>query len=262
MKKGSIILALVGLVSYGAAAQAALTVQGNGTVYDSVQDISWDQDGNAVKTLCDAGASIWTSFVPPLLPDGSGRDLTTICEKGGILNWYEAEAWVAHLNASLYKGLADWRLWTVTQPDATCSGQSDHGLSFPLQGHGYHCTGSELGHLFNALPPAGLGNPNELDDACAPNCMVNKASFSNIQSAGYWSGTEYAPDPAAAWNFDAGSGNQGLYRKWDYLRPVWAVRPGQVAPPNSIPTLSEWAQILLALSLMGMAGWYWQRRAS
>lgn len=29
-----------------------------------------------------------------------------------------------------------------------------------------------------------------------------------------------------------------------------------------IPTLSEWAQILLALSLMGMAGWYWQRRAS
>lgn len=32
--------------------------------------------------------------------------------------------------------------------------------------------------------------------------------------------------------------------------------------PTPIPTLSEWAQILLALFLMGMAGWYWQRRAS
>ena len=32
--------------------------------------------------------------------------------------------------------------------------------------------------------------------------------------------------------------------------------------PTPIPTLSEWAQILLALSLMGMAGWYWHGRAS
>ncbi len=30
--------------------------------------------------------------------------------------------------------------------------------------------------------------------------------------------------------------------------------------PTPIPTLSEWAQIFLALSLMGMAGWYWRRR--
>ena len=37
------------------------------------------------------------------------------------------------------------------------------------------------------------------------------------------------------------------------------LRPRSVTP---IPTLSEWAQILLALSLMGMAGWYWHRRAS
>ena len=35
-----------------------------------------------------------------------------------------------------------------------------------------------------------------------------------------------------------------------------------VETPTPIPTLSEWAQILLALSLMGIAGWYWQRRAS
>ncbi len=32
--------------------------------------------------------------------------------------------------------------------------------------------------------------------------------------------------------------------------------------PTPIPTLSEWAQILLALSLMAMAGWYWKKRAS
>ncbi len=48
---------------------------------------------------------------------------------------------------------------------------------------------------------------------------------------------------------------------------LYAVSPlltvGAPTPaPTSIPTLSEWAQILLALSLMGMAGWYWQRRSS
>ncbi len=258
MKKGSIILALAVLLGSGAVAQAALTVQGNGTVYDSVQDISWDQDGNAVKTLCDANDAIWTSFVPPAPPEGSGRDLAAICAANGRLNWFEAEAWVAHLNGSLYKGIADWRQWTVTQPDPTCS------IQVPQWSEGYRCTGSELGHLFNALPPAGLGNPNQLDNNCSA-CLVNTVPFSNFQSDyTYWSGTEFQPFPGDVWYFLATGGIQSYISKGEQGY-VWAVRSGPVAPPaapTAVPTLSEWAQILLALSLMGMAGWYWQRRAS
>ena len=46
---------------------------------------------------------------------------------------------------------------------------------------------------------------------------------------------------------------------WIEALPTSLAFPPPIQP---IPTLSEWAQILLALSLMGMAGWYWQRRAS
>ena len=203
MKKGSIILALVGLVTYGAVAQAALTVQGNGTVYDSVLYIRWDQDGNAVKTLCDAGASIWTSFAPPARSKGgSGRDLRTICVDNGRLNWFEAEAWVAHLNANQYKGVDYWLQGPVMQPDASCSSELRGGTS------GYACTGFGLGHLFNAPAPAGLGNPNQLDNNCAPNCLVNTAPFSNFQSGVYWSRTEYASDRGQAWTFNSSLGRQ------------------------------------------------------
>ncbi len=256
MKKLAIFLALLGLVAYGSAAQAALTVQGNGTVYDSVKDISWDQDGNAVKTLCDANDAIWTSFVPPAPPEGSGRTLAAICAANGTLNWFEAEAWVAHLNASLYKGLANWRQWTVTQPDATCSDQTNPEPPFPPQDYRYRCTGSELGHLYNALPPAGLGNPNEMDDDCAPHCLVNTAPFSNFQSDnGYWSGTEYAPRPYNAWFFYAYYGFQGYDSFKAYQYYVWAVCPGPVAPPaapTAVPTLGLWGLGLLGLLLAGL----------
>jgi len=46
-------------------------------------------------------------------------------------------------------GPFDWRLPTTLQPDASCSTQSDPGGGLPLQGSGYGCTGSEMGHLFN-----------------------------------------------------------------------------------------------------------------
>ena len=52
--------------------------------------------------------------------------------------------------------------------------------------------------------------------------------------------------------------NRGINTNTDTKTISLTVNPS----PTSIPTLSEWAQILLALSLLGMAGWYWQRRAS
>lgn len=42
----------------------------------------------------------------------------------------------------------------------------------------------------------------------------------------YWSGTEYAPNPNNAWNFNANDGNQNANNK-DNENYAWAVRPGE-----------------------------------
>lgn len=225
--------------------KAALTVQGNGTVYDSVQDISWDQDGNAVKTLCDANDPIWQAFDPSVVSNNSDRTHTEICDDDGRLNWFEAEAWVAHLNAQSYKGIANWRQWTVAQPDPSCSNQTD---DTPPQGFGYRCTGSEMGHLLNVAAPNGLGNTNHLSDACSPNCLTNTGPFANFRSFAYWSGMEFAPNSLLAWGFYAHFGYQGYSGK-DFQFYVWAVRPGQVEPPSG----GAWGLVLLGLVLMVVA---------
>ncbi len=234
--------------------QAALTVQGNATVYDSVQDISWDQDGNAVKTLCDANDSIWQTFDPTVVANNSGRTKPQICNDDGRLNWFEAEAWVAHLNAQSYKDITNWRQWAVTQPDSTCSNQTG---DTPPQGFGYRCTGSEMGHLFNVAAPDGLGNPNQLDNTCSPNCLINTGPFANFRQSVYWSGTEFAPNPAFAWNFNASFGTQGNGGDGSLQLYVWAVRPGQVEPapgqPEPVPALGPWGFGVLGLLLMLLA---------
>ncbi len=163
-------LAAAGLVLGTGAVQAALSVQANGTVYDDVQDISWDQDANAVGTLCKANDPIWTSFSPT-----SGRSLGDICASDGDLYWQEAVEWIAHLNDKSYKGITDWRLWTTTQPDPTCSSQT---TDIPPQGFNWGCTGSELGHMFYVAPPVGLGNPRgDVNPTCAPSCFQNTGPF-------------------------------------------------------------------------------------
>jgi hypothetical protein len=216
----------VGLLVATGTVQAALTVQANGTVYDSVQDISWDQDGNAVKTLCDDDDPIWQAFAPSAVANSSGRTKIEICADDGRLNWFEAEAWVAHLNAQGYKSITNWRQWAVTQPDVTCTNQTDDA---PPQGFGYLCTGSEMGHLFNVAAPDGLENP--FGDGCSPSCLQNTGPFDNFRETIYWAGTEFATNPAVAWNFDASNGYQ-FYRDVRLDQNyVWAVRPGPVGPP-------------------------------
>ena len=132
---------------------------------------------------------------------------------------------------------------------------------------GSNCRGSELGHLFNAVAPTGLGNPNDsgtgigldasvgtVGTACAPNCFTNQGPFSNAQSFAYWTGSEYAPNTTFAWDFDTSDGFQGLNNGLTNLF-VWPVRSGQavVAPititPQNVPTLSLWGLGIMSLLL-------------
>jgi hypothetical protein len=225
-------------LSLAPAAEAALNDRGGGLIYDDVLDITWLQDANLFKTLCDASDPIATGFV------SGGRSATDICGTDGRMTWGEAEAWMARLRDQNYLGYSDWRQWIVPGA-APCSG--------------YDCTDSEMGHLFNVT----LGNPDAGDGSNCYNppttdpdhCLVNTGPFANFQSGAYWSGTEYAPNPVYTWAFVTldGSQNPGFKPLQLY---VWAVRPGDVAAAPAlqpVPTLGAWGLGLLGLLLAGLA---------
>ena len=71
-----------------------------------------------------------------------------------------------------------------------------------------------------------------------------QSQFDGVQSFFYWSGTEFAPNPANAWVFFTGGGNQSGAGKSIALYAV-AVRPGDVAA--SVPEPQTLALALLAL---------------
>ena len=142
----------------------------------------------------------------------------------GRMDWVTATEWADGL---IYGGYDDWRLTSV---DESCSG--------------FNCSGSgnELGHLF--YDELGVSAWNSILTSTDPDLGL----FTNLQPDGYWLGTEYAPDTNFAWNFDTGSGSQGIYHKNNEFY-AWAVRSGDVATVPEPGTL-----LLLAAGLAGIAG--------
>ena len=178
MKRVGIFLSiLVLLVGLTVSAHATLVDMHDGTIYDTDTQLSW---------LKDAGA-------------------------GGVKNWTEAKAWAEGLNVN---GLTGWRLPTTTQPDASCSDQYNPGSGLPLQGYGFNCTGSEMGHLYYALGNA-AGGP-----------LTNTGPFTNLQADIYWSGTEWANNPGEAWDFVFSNGYTYNSLTKSYGHYAWAARPG------------------------------------
>ena len=224
------IAALAATLSFLPAAQAELHDRGNGLIYDDVLDITWLQDANLFKTLCDAGDPLATDFNPPQWGDDA-----SLCGYKGLMSWYNAEAWIAHLNGNHYLGYSDWRQWAVPSPtdDPTCSHQDFDAVGSDAE---YDCTASELGHLFNVT----LGNPDDLNDDCvvdgflgvnlsADNCLVNTGPFENFELLHYWSGTEYLvySELELAWGFAPYSGRQYAgYSKDQFTLFVWPVLDG------------------------------------
>lgn len=237
--KGMLGILLFGLVGLASTSHAALNDLGNGLVNDDVLNITWMQDANLFKTLCDANDPIATGFTPV-----DTADAATVCTNNGAMTWNDAEAWIARLNTQSYLGFTDWRQPITPQPDATCSNQSVNA-GFPDQGFGTNCTGSELGNLFYTS----LGNTTA--------GFTNTAPFANAQSFAYWSGSEFAPSPANAWRFGTLGGFQGIGDRDGSDLFVWPVRSGQsvVAPvtPQQIPTLSVWGLGIMSLLLAFVA---------
>ena len=223
------LVAVAAMVAVTGAAQAALVDRGGGMIYDSTRNITWLADMNYAATSGYAATNA----------GGSG---STQIQASGRMGWDAAMTWASNL---VYGSYDDWRLPTLNPSDTSCSDNIDPGGGFPLQYFGLNCTGGELSGLF----VTDLGNKalesvlNQAGDTAEQ--IANLALFSNVQSDGYWSGTEYAPNPGGAWGFGTRGGGFQVHDGKVIALYAVAVRPGDVAA--SVPEPQTLALVLLAL---------------
>jgi len=234
MKTWAAGMVAAGILVSGAA-QAALIDRGGGLIYDTTLNVTWLQDANYAKT--------------------SGYDAD------GKMTWSQANTWAANL---VYGGFSDWRLASNTPVGAAWNYNYATNGSTDV---GYNITSphSELSYMYYVnlglhgyYTPAGAYDPTfGIYGNGAGGGQANVGLVNNLQSYYYWSGTEYAPLPASsAWLFYTDFGAQGYGLQSDTLY-AWAVRPGDVAAPPSVP---EPATLVLTLAGVAMAGLAKRRR--
>lgn len=174
-------------------------------VLDQSLTIEWTRDAKLAKTMCDAGHPLWQSFEPETIVLGTGRSRADICRQDGMMNWYEASAWISHLNKHAFLGYSDWRLPHTRQSDATCSHRFENELSQEYFTFGSGCKNSELSHLFHSS-------------------LANAGPFRNLSDSMYWSGTEVSFNSSLVGVFDIGRDWQDAEDKSSDLLYVWPVR--------------------------------------
>lgn len=153
---------------------------------------------------------------------------------GTTMDWATANRWVASISIG---GVSGWRLPTTLQPDNSCPPSA-------YSPQGTNCTGSEMGHLFyNELGGVASGTFSLID---VHNDNFNLFQNFQVQTGGYWSGTELVPNPEQnAWYFNL-NGGQYYIAEWHVLSAL-AVHDGDVVP---VPA-AAW---LFGSGLIGLAG--------
>ena len=137
----------------------------------------------------------------------------------GANGWQYSNSWADQL---AFGGYSDWRLPT------------SNGCA------GFNCTGSEMGHLWYSE----LGN-------VAANGLTNRGGFQNLQSAHYWSGTNYPTGTFELWwSFDMAGGFQNT-DYYVYALYAMAVRDGDVAA--AVPEPETYALMLGGLAALALA---------
>jgi hypothetical protein len=240
-------IALGGLISMGASAQATLVDRGGGLIYDTVLNSTWLKDALYVQT-----------------------DLNIPFP--AQLNWTDAKAWVAQL--SYFDSVrnvtyTDWRLPKISplngsffQFGTSTGGNTDDGYSISAPGTPYAgSTASELAYMYyNNLGNIPLCSTAGFSTCGDPRTVpFNAGPFTNLLQAGFWFGSdaELPFAPPDAWAFDMGDlyGLQGGFNG-DTRRTAWAVRDGDVA---AVP--EPGTGVLMGVALFaGMTGWRLRNR--
>ena len=260
MKHGKILLVTVLLLGMNnSTAHAALESSAGGTmIYDTDRNITWVTDANLFRTQFIANPNLTSEIIAansgivqnlPNSYDGNDRvynlNASDFGTGDGRLNWFAAKAWV---NSLEYGGISDWRLPTITDTgEAGC----DESFSGTDCGDNVDTSGSELAHLFYdelGLKAATSANGEE-QSGYGITAETGTGFIQNIQTlVPYWSATDYATDPSAAWDFWFHNGSQSVDAK-GARNFAWAIRDGDVAP-----VLVPGAIWLFGSTILGFAG--------
>jgi hypothetical protein len=180
--------------------QIVYFIPDGGTVYDTVNHITWLTDANlAGQTLPDLENF---RFGLPLCNADSTADCIWA---DGAMSYTTAQEWVGLLNAASYLGHNDWRLPSTPFKDSGCKSKGPSHESF-----GFGCSAGALGFLYYFA----LGIP-------APNTAVpippnSVGPFQNFQPGVYWSrsfGGGLADNKA---NFSFADGARGGTNTFNY----------------------------------------------
>ncbi len=168
----------------------------------------------------------------------------------GPMTWDSAQAWASNLAVGAY---SDWRLPTMIDTgaagcDFNITGGTDCGYN--VQTLSGSTVFSEMAHLYQVtlgnkalyLPGTNVQQPGF--------GLSNTGDFLDMQVDSYWSGLEYAPDTAFAWQFSTLVGYQGYFLKSGSGEfAAMALRSGDVGQA----TVSEPGTLLLtALACVGL----------
>jgi hypothetical protein len=191
--------------------------------YDTALDITWLADANYAKT--------------------SGYDQY---DKDGRINWNDAMAWTASLNIG---GVTGWRLPTLVDTGTPGCNVGSYGTDC---GYNVDTSSSELAHMYHVT----LGNLAYADENSQPRAdsgLKNTGPFSNVEAYYYWTGTEYAPRKALAWDFQFNNGVQVNANKSVNDLLVWVVHSGDVGSVTpSIPEPQTYAMALVGVVMVSL----------
>ncbi len=246
-----VVMVLLGIIGM---AQAALTVIGTATYNGNDYNLIWDDDNNN-------NSVVWLDYSNTGATWQNQKDWTAGLDTDGVGGTEGQLAITWNPGISVTWNDAAWRLPSTV--DGLAEQSCDGTDTSPTATSGYYFTNSEMGHLYYT-ELGNLGYEHMSGGSCQSDPgygLQNTGDFDNLFAAWYWSGTEYATTSDYVWIFGLISGGQFSYS--DIGAGVGyglALRSGQVVS-DSIPTLSEWGQILLVVMLGVSALWIHRRRS-